>query len=329
MKRALIIGIDDYPNSPLSGCVNDAEAVAHFLCENEDGAPNFNVSCLTSDTGAVNADQMRMAITQLFSGDADTALLYFAGHGKLDPNTSTGYLVSQDVSQSVWGMSLSDILALANQAYPNIRSTVIILDCCHSGNIGEIPAIGNPQAAVIGAGVTILSACKRNEFAQEYDGHGLFTGLILEALKGGAADICGNVTPASLYSYVDQTLGPWDQRPVYKANVQSFVTLRKVNPKVSLTTLRSLPCWFSAPEAHFPLDPTFEPDRENIPAEFRALEPNLENTRIFSQLQTCNRHGLVVPVDEEHMYYAAIKSKACMLTPLGKHYWKLAANRQI
>ncbi len=101
--------------------------------------------------------------------------------------------------------------------------------------------------------------------AEEDNGHGLFTGLLLEGLNGSAADVLGNVTPASLYSLVDQTLGPWEQRPLYKANVQSFVTLRQVTPKVPREILRKLPAYFPNPTTVFALDPSYEPDRENVP----------------------------------------------------------------
>ena len=44
------------------------------------------------------------------------------------------------------------------------------------------------------------------------------------------SDVIGRITPASVYALIDQTLGAWGQRPLYKANVQSFVTLREVPP---------------------------------------------------------------------------------------------------
>jgi hypothetical protein len=46
MKRALVVGIDDYPRNPLSGCINDAVAVANTLEKNGDGSPNFSVILL-------------------------------------------------------------------------------------------------------------------------------------------------------------------------------------------------------------------------------------------------------------------------------------------
>ncbi len=42
MNRALIVGVDNYPDSPLDGCVNDAEQMTEVLSKNADGSPNFH-----------------------------------------------------------------------------------------------------------------------------------------------------------------------------------------------------------------------------------------------------------------------------------------------
>lgn len=328
MKKALIIGIDAYasPIPSLRGCVNDAVALGSMLGRNGDGSPNFSVKMVTSNSGIVSSAVMLDGITKLFAGDAEMALLFFAGHGAINRETGSGYIVSQDGKRGALGISLTEVLALANKAYPHIKSTVIILDCCHSGVVGEISALGNDgQASVIGKGVTILTACNREEGAAEQDGYGLFTSILLDGLSGGSADICGRVTPAGLYSHVDQTLGDWEQRPIYKANVQTFVTLRQVAPKISSEILRQLPKYFPDASHIYQLDPSYEPDRNNIPPELRHIPFNENHVRIFKQLQACNRYGLVVPVGAEHMYYAAIESKGCKLTALGAHYRKLAA----
>jgi hypothetical protein len=324
MKRALVIGIDDYPNAPLNGCVNDAVAIANTIERNGDGSPNFSVRLLTSNEIDVTRTVLSDAVGQLFTGDADTALLFFAGHGIINPITNNGFIVSQDGNRGAWGMSLVDILTLANNAYPRIKSTVIILDSCQSGFAGEVPTLGNDNIALIGTGVTILTASHREGTAAEIDEQGLFTSILLDGLNGSSADIRGNITPASIYSHVDQTLGAWEQRPIYKANVQMFVTLRQVTPKIPLEVLRRLPEYFPDAAYVFPLDPSYEPDRENVPDEFKSLPVDEEHTRIFKELQMCNRHGLIMPVDAEHMFYAAIKSKSCKLTALGAHYRKLA-----
>lgn len=329
MKKALVVGIDDYPNSPLNGCVNDAVAIANTLEKNGDGSPNFSIRLLTSNQANISTAILSEAISELFLGDADTVLFFFAGHGIINPDTNAGYIVSQNGARGSWGVSLSEILGLANRAYPRIKSTVIILDSCHSGFAGEVPALGNEQIAAIGSGITILTACHRNGTAGEVNGHGLFTDILLDGLSGSSADICGRITPASVYSHVDQTLGPWEQRPIYKANVQTFVTLRQVSPKISLEILRRLPDYFPDATSIFSLDPSFEPDRENVPAKFKDIPVNEDNARIFKELQMCNKHGLVMPIDAEHMYYAAIGSTGCKLTALGAHYRKLAEMKRI
>ena len=45
--------------------------------------------------------------------------------------------------------------------------------------------------------------------------------------------------------------------------------------------------------------------------------PDPEHTAVFAVLQSYNRLGLLVPVDAEHMWHAAMQSKSCRLTALG------------
>lgn len=330
MKKALVVGINNYPTAPLNGCVNDATSIARILETNSNGSPNFEVRLITSENNnIVSSAILNDSIEELFKGDAETALFFFAGHGIINETTNAGHIVSQDGKKGAWGVALSDILNLANRAYPNIKSTVIILDSCNSGCLGEVSAIDNSNISAIGNGVTILTACHRKGTAGENDNNGVFTKLLLDGLNGSAANICGQITPASVYSHIDQILGLWEQRPIYKANVQRFVTLREVDPKVPLDILRRLPSYFPEEAYEFPLDPSFEPDRENIPQEFRHIPVNENNTRVFKELQMCNRHGLVVPINAEHMYYAAINSTGCKLTDLGVHYRNLALMKRI
>lgn len=331
MKKALVVGIDNYPTSPLQGCVNDALSVANVLERNGDGSPNFSVKRLTSNNEEVTCAALGTALEELFqvqSKAVETVLLYFAGHGLIN-KSGEGYLVAQDGKKNAWGIALSEVLALANKAAQSIQSTVIILDSCYSGTMGEVPALGSTGGAHISEGVTILTACHRSQAAQEYDGHGLFTGILIDSLSGSAADVCGRITPASIYSHVDQILGPWEQRPIYKANVHTFITLRQVTPKIPLEVLRALPQYFPNPADIFPLDPSFEPDRKNVAERIKQIPVNHDNAKIFKALQICNRHGLIVPDRADHMFDAAINSTGCKLTALGAYYRRLAEVKRI
>jgi hypothetical protein len=324
----LVIGIDDYATAPLHGCVNDATAVSQLLESNGDGSPNFSVRTVTSNDVPVTGAVLGQVVSELFKGEAEMAVLYFAGHGIINPDTHVGYIVSQDGRKGSWGMALSEILGVANDAHPRIKSSVIILDCCHAGYAGEVAGLPGSNASVISTGVTILTATHRDGTAAERQRHGVFTEILLDGLAGGCSDICGNITPASLYSHVDQTLGPWEQRPIYKANVQTFVTLRQVAPKVPLEVLRRLPTYFPDRASVYALDPSYEEDRRNA-TDVAHVPVNPDNVRVFKELQRCNRHGLVVPMDAEHMYYAAINSTGCRLTAIGVHYRNLAATKRI
>lgn len=83
MKRALLIGIDEYPDSPLSGCVNDAKKIGEVLSRNEDGSPNFDCRYLLSSEEDTGLTSITQAVERLFSTEADVAVLYYSGHGQL------------------------------------------------------------------------------------------------------------------------------------------------------------------------------------------------------------------------------------------------------
>lgn len=330
MKKALVVGIDDYPPpNDLTGCVNDAIELSALLETDGNGDPNFDVQRLISSEVDVTAKRLSDAIGELFSGEAETALLYFAGHGILNEVTNNGHLVTQDGSDPHWGVSLVDVLQQANKAHPNIKSSVIFLDSCQSGFAGEVTGLGREGVNAIGNGVTILTACHKDGVAAEEGGHGKFTDIMLDGLGGAASDVLGRITPASLYAHVDQTLGAWEQRPIYKANVQTFITLRSVSPKVPKEVLRRLPEYFPSPSHVFALDPSFEPDRGEEAERLKGIPIDDDHVRIYRELQKCNRHGLIVPSEHEHMWHSAIFSGGCKLTATGAHFRRLAERRKI
>ncbi|CRL49162.1 caspase family protein [Pseudomonas sp. URMO17WK12:I11] len=314
MRKGLFIGINHYTHvSPLSGCNNDAMAMASVLERHANGRPNFSSKVLTSAEENLTHTNLKQQIQSLFSGDCDVALLYFAGHGQFDTSIDEGLLIPQDFGQGVEGIRISDILNWAENA-PHIKNKIIILDCCQAGAAAAMRGLRG-GSSVISEGLTILTACKKDQVALEGRGHGVFTDLLLQALHGGAANVLGKVTPGSVYSFVDNALGAWEQRPVFKTNVSQFVPLREVTPLIAEETLRKLKDWFPEPSYVFPLDPSYEPTEA-------AFDP--DNGDIFKQLQKCNRHSLIEPVDAEHMYYAALHSTGCRLTALGAYYRELA-----
>jgi len=324
MKKAVIVGICDYPKIPLNGCINDATSVRKAIEFHGDGvSPNFDVRLYTD---IKTKAELRGYILKLFSGSCDTALFYFSGHGFFSKSRG-GIIVTPDYKKNDEGISMDEILNIANAS--STQNKVIILDCCHSGHFGS-PIIFDGKSAQIGEGVSILTASKADEFSAEVNGHGIFTNLLLKALQGGAADLRGHITPGSIYSYIEKALGAFDQRPVFKTNIMRFTSLKSVPPLVSKEILRELPKYFDSAEKHFYLDPSFEPTNDpNIQHEYLKPYADKMNVETFKNLQALAGVGLVVPVKSQHMYFAAMNSEECKLTTLGQYYWGLAKDGRV
>ena len=150
----------------------------------------------------------------------------------------------------------------------------------------------------------MLTAALPSQQAIEEKGHGIFTSLLAEALNG-AADLLGRVTPGAIYHYVDQALGSWEQRPIFKTNVTSWTPLRIVppgpgSPAIPRETLRKIADYFPTTEDEYKLAPEYE---------FTAPNNDPAKVAMFKDLQAFAGVDLVVPVGEQHMYWAAINSK--------------------
>lgn len=321
-RKALVVGIDNYPRCPLNSCCNDAEAVKNLLANHENGNPNFEV---WKKNNVQTKAELRSLIEKCFEGDAEVSLFYYSGHGHTD--SVGGYLVTPDFQECDMGVSLQDVLTIANRS--RCKERIIILDCCYSGLMGNIITTGQ-NTTNINEGVTILTASRKDEPAMGGGNYSVFTTLLLAALKGGASNVLGHITVGSIYAFIDKALGTWEQRPVFKTNITRFTSLREVKPQVDIKIIRNIGKFFPSEDSILNLDPSFE--RTNSPdIKHEYVEPfaNPKNIAVFSELQKLEGIGLVIPVGEEHMYFAAMNSKACQLTALGKYYWNLINKSKI
>jgi hypothetical protein len=315
MKPALVVGIDHYQGHSLNGCVNDAQRIHELLSSNDDHSPNFLTKLLISSNEPITRTILKSNISRLFSCISDIAVFYFAGHGTV--NNLGGYLVTQDATKYDEGVSMVDLLTMANQS--SSREIVIILDCCHSGAFGTIPAIANEQAH-LREGISILCASRSSESAIEVSGYGFFSALVCEALYGGATNLLGEVTVADVYAFVDRNLKHWDQRPLFKANVSKLAPLRRCDPTIDLSILRLLPEYFQSPDSKYRLSPSYEASHQSR---------TKKNVEAFTILKAYRAAGLLEPVDDVDMFYAAMNSKSCKLTKLGQYYWHLVKAHKI
>ena len=314
MRKALIVGIDEYEidineKNALHGCVGHAHAIADILATHGDGNPNFDVRMLTVPNNTIDRSTLRGALEELFEGSCDVCLLYFAGYGFV--TSAGGYIVTSEAKRYEEGVSIEDILTLANKSQS--WDKVILLDCCHSRRLGS-GTISGDSVAILREGLSILTAT-RTAGSRLGTGNGI-TPLVIDALKGGATDLRGYITPASIYAYVEQTLDSFVPRPILRTNVARNTSLRSFPPSIPLETLRKICTYFLTPQEEYFLDLSY------VSTEISRAKPI--NVAAMQDLQKFASFGLVVPVgDNDMLHSAAINSKSCRLTPLGCQYWKL------
>lgn len=321
-KKALIVGINEYPKPyRLSGCVNDAKEIQRLLVDNGDGSHNFDTKPLL-DSLATKTNILNK-IDELFDKETDVALFYFSGHGSDDKND--GFIISCE-GESI---SFAELIRKVNGSKSKYK--IVILDCCYSGKFGCDSRIGDKTA--LSENTVILTACSPCECAIDdcKSMHGTFTKLLIGALEGGASDVLGRITAGSIYAYIDQALGAWEQRPYFKANVSSFSPIREIKPKIDVAELKKGLDYFEKENSNFILDPSFEETNFKGNKQHKAAKPYAkdENVQKMKILQKMNRNGLVVPRHEEFMYFAAMHSDAVQLTCLGRHYWNLHKKHRI
>ena len=170
MRAALIIGINHYDKgSQLYGCVNDAHEVKAALERHGDGSINFDCKLLTATgpSDRVTRADLKDGIHALFAGDPDVALFYFAGHGHID--ATGGYILGSDADRGDSGLSLTDVLVLANKS--RAKNKIVVLDSCHSGIAGDAPTAEGQSA--LSEGLTVLSASTKEQDATEENDRGV------------------------------------------------------------------------------------------------------------------------------------------------------------
>ncbi|MCB1634843.1 MAG: caspase family protein [Xanthomonadales bacterium] len=214
-RRALCIGINSYPDSPLYGCVNDAYRWSTALKN-----LGFEVEELL-EAQATRANIEKALRTLLSEAQAgDIIAFQYSGHGTWLPDDNGDEkkdgtdeaLVPIDHLESGYVLD-DDIAAMASLVNPQARIT-FFMDCCHSGSnsrarmsaqpssdgrsrpryllptakIRQIHARTRHYSQSLSSSEAALpwiqfSACQDHEYAYETDGAGDFTTAALDLLQ--------------------------------------------------------------------------------------------------------------------------------------------------
>ena len=244
-RYALIIGVDQYADTQittLGGASNDAKTLATALIQYS-GFLSEQVTLLASDQPAERQPTRGNILRRLSNMAAvvpadGLLLLSFAGHGI--ERGGQAFLLPSDSQVSNDVELLEQTAINVTQIKDRIRKigvkqVLMILDACRNDPVGRANA-DNPLTAAYTRGFNFdlrnrevqafatLYATEVGHRAYEYKEkkQGYFTWVLVEALKGAAANDKGEVTLANLVKYLQervprrvlQDLGPGkDQKP--------------------------------------------------------------------------------------------------------------------
>lgn len=314
MRKALIVGINEYFGNELTCCVNDARMIESLLSEHYDGTSNFETEILLDQQATKQV--IENELYDLFNDDdVEIGLFYFSGHGcKINSDT---YLMTIDGDKRSPGISLNNLLSIVNNA--SCKYKIIILDCCSAGAL-EKNFILNGNVSAFGDGVIIMSSCKDSSKAYDDEQNGLFTKLLIKALSGEVGDILGNVTILKMYEFVESLLGAWKQRPVLKCSVSQNLIIRKAEPLIQLKVLKSALKIFVNEEDIVQLNPTYFDFRKSFdPIDIDPIKENQKKFNLLLELDELN----LIEYDATNLYNAARNYRMVKLSNSGKYYLNL------
>jgi hypothetical protein len=225
-KYAVVVGISRYKHQG-SGLHNlnyadrDAQDFLAFL-ESPAGG-NFrkeNIVALFNEEATTVAVQTALRTFLTKPTEADTVILFFAGHGDADPNDNRNlYLLTYDTDPDNMGGTAYPMYDLQEVFERTIkaRRVVTFADACHSFGIsGERANLTMKKNNLINPYLArstsaneraVMTSSDVSEESQENarwgGGHGVFTYFLLKGLQGAAdSNHDGTVTAGELFNYV-------------------------------------------------------------------------------------------------------------------------------
>ncbi len=227
----LLIGIDRYQDDTLPSlqyAATDCQGIAAALATATDLFPQKEFLIhhdLVAETPTLEnvAASLRRVVTTAKA--QDTVLIYFSGHGIVEPISLETVLCLSDTDchqLARTGLPIQAVLDLLGNCAAH--SQLLWLDACHSGNLNlinnqerrqriEDRTIFNPttqlvaslsQRAVKSRGFYALLSCDEGQQSWEFPdlGHGVFSYYLMLGLQGEAADAEGIIDADGLYRYV-------------------------------------------------------------------------------------------------------------------------------
>jgi hypothetical protein len=175
---ALIIGIDGYEDKPLTGAVNDANAIHELL-----KTCGYEATTLSEDQAKTSIDEIKRISNRI--EDNDCLLVYFAGHSHIDDSKTWNKFLLQTTGNPISVKKLVD--KMMNRTFPD--HFLLILDTCFSEKAIEVlraiinHEMNSSDGKHMQKTMEVLASCGTNETARENNRRGIYTQAFESAVK--------------------------------------------------------------------------------------------------------------------------------------------------
>ncbi|MCI5188519.1 MAG: DUF1566 domain-containing protein [Candidatus Electrothrix sp. AS4_5] len=212
-RYAILIGSSKYPNEPglteLRCPEKDVDALNAVLRSSDFGGFTKTFAFKNSPSHEI-LEKIETVLAD--AGREDLVLIYFSGHGKLNP---AGQLCLATVNTKIKALGSTSIPVSWIKSYFDHSASqkkILLLDCCYSGAVGKDFIRGGVddqlQLMSRGQGTFIMTASSGIQTAVEKEGdqYGLFTKYLVYGIQSGEADKDedGFVDMQELYEYVHE-----------------------------------------------------------------------------------------------------------------------------
>lgn len=303
MDQALVVGVSQYQHIRPIRDNEDAAGVRAVLADpNVCGYPAERVHLLAQQDAT--RERVLDALDQLgreARASRGRTFFYFSGHGGRDDASGHSYLIPYDARKGEYPTTAISAADVAKRL-ANDGETTVVLDCCFAGGMGGAIDPGGTALSefddslrnqmAVGNRV-VLAASRPDEvsYSSRVAPYGVFTGHMLDGLRGKASTDGCTVNVHELFNYVQkQTLHErrGAQRATFIANYSVPITVaRYPQPQ--------------APNVIFEKDVFFSFDRnDDLVADWltHTLQPELERAGL-SVWSTNNTGALGYDDDEE------------------------------
>lgn len=212
-SRALVIGIDDYVKAPpLSYAASDAEGVRDTLVD-VIGFPVENVVCLFNNEATKERIlQEYLAFSERSVGADDRVVVFFAGHGHTVSGYrgDIGYLVPCDADPADLSSLIRWDELTGNSELIRAKHMLLVMDACYGGlaltRSAEAGSTRFLKDMLLRYSRQVLTAGKADEVVSDAGGpipnHSVFTGHLIQGMRGAATNDSGVLTATGLMAYV-------------------------------------------------------------------------------------------------------------------------------